>query len=119
MKILIVEDEILIQRSLKILLEKRNATVTTTGNGKEAIKLIHENEYDRIVCDLMLQDISGFDVIEESKIKYNLEQISNKFLIITAYSSDQVIQRAQSYKCNLINKPFNDINTALESILDI
>ena len=66
-KFLIIEDEILIQQSLKKLLERRGFEVDVSASGKSAIELILINNYDRIICDLMLQDISGFDVIEESK----------------------------------------------------
>jgi DNA-binding response OmpR family regulator len=63
--ILIIEDEILIQQSLKKLFERKGFKVDTSASGKLAIDLILNNDYDRIICDLMLQDISGFDVIED------------------------------------------------------
>jgi DNA-binding response OmpR family regulator len=66
-KILVIEDEILIQQSLKKLLERRGFSVDVSASGKQAINMILNGHYDRSVCDLMLQDISGFDVIEESK----------------------------------------------------
>lgn len=119
MKILIIEDEILIQQSLKKLLEQKGALVNCTANGKNAIQEILSHNYDRIVCDLMLQDISGFDVIEESKKKYTLDEIEKKFIIITAYCSEQVIVKAQKYKCKVINKPFKNMNDALNTILTL
>jgi CheY-like chemotaxis protein len=117
MKILIIEDEILIQKSLTKLLEKKGATVTATASGNEAIEYIKENDYDKIICDLMLTDISGFDVIEESKKKLTAEQISTKFVIMTAYSSDQVHEQAQKYKCSFLTKPFENLAQALEIFL--
>jgi CheY-like chemotaxis protein len=119
LKVLIIEDEILIQKSLTILLSKRGASVDATASGVEAIKLIKNNQYDRIVCDLMLQDITGFDVIEESKSTFDIDQIGKKFIIITAYSSEQVIENAKKYKCDILNKPFTNMNEALDKILDI
>lgn len=117
MKILVIEDEILIQQSLKIMLQKRGAEVMCASQGSEAIDLIRNNDFDRIVCDLMLQDITGFDIIEDSKSKYSAQEISNKFVIITAYSSDQVLTKAKSYNCIVLNKPFDDMNTALDIML--
>ena len=113
MKILVVEDEILIQKSLQIFLQKRGDSVDVSSSGKKAIEMIKESNYDRIVCDLMLQDITGFDVIEESKSKYTLEQISDLFVIITAYSSEQVLEKARSYNCMVLNKPFESMDHAL------
>src|SRR5690606_30117765 len=97
--ILIIEDEILIQQSLKKLFERKGFKVDTSASGKLAIDLILNNDYDRIICDLMLQDISGFDVIEESKKKFSSDEISKKFVIMTAYNSPQVLTRANSYQC--------------------
>jgi CheY-like chemotaxis protein len=112
--ILIIEDEILIQQSLKKLLERKGAKVDVSASGKMAIDLILGNNYDRIICDLMLQDISGFDVIEESKKRYSTEDIGKKFVIMTAYNSPQVLSRANSYQCKLLNKPFDNLDEALK-----
>ncbi|PIP92889.1 MAG: hypothetical protein COW00_06215 [Bdellovibrio sp. CG12_big_fil_rev_8_21_14_0_65_39_13] len=116
MNVLIVEDEILILRSLKRFFERLGHTVSTALSGQEAIQLIHNNDFDRILCDLMLQDTTGFDVIEESKTKYTQGQIKNKFVIMTAYSSQQVLENAQKYGCRVISKPFEDIVQTINSI---
>ena len=117
MNILIIEDELLIQKSLKKLLEKEGATVTAVSQGTNAIQLIHKYDFDRIICDLMLQDITGFDIIEESKRKYTLTEISKIFIIITAYSSEQVLEKAAQYKCKILNKPFKDLKKAIDVFL--
>ena len=117
-RILLIEGEPLIQRSLKKLLEKRGAEVTIASNGKAALDLILSTSFDRIICDLMLQDISGFDVIEDAKKKYSLSEISKIFIIITAYSSPQVLDKAQNYGCTVLSKPFTDIEQALETFMN-
>ncbi len=117
MDILIIEDEILIQQSLKKFLEKFECNVTTTASGYDAIELIQSNSFDRIVCDLMLQDITGFDIIEESKSKYSLDEISKLFVIITAYPSNQVLRKAKEYDCILLNKPFKNIIEDIKTII--
>ncbi len=116
--ILIIEDEILIQQSLKKLFERRGLKVDVSASGKLAIDLILKNNYDRIICDLMLQDISGFDVIEESKKKFTPDEISKKFVIMTAYNSPQVLTRANAYHCKLLNKPFDDLETAMKMMTE-
>ena len=110
----IIEDEVLIQQSLKKLFERKGFKVDVSASGKVAIDMILSGNYDRIICDLMLQDISGFDVIEESKKKYSAEEISKKFVIMTAYNSPQVLSRANSYNCRLLNKPFDDLEHAMK-----
>ncbi|OFZ27169.1 MAG: hypothetical protein A2381_10970 [Bdellovibrionales bacterium RIFOXYB1_FULL_37_110] len=118
MNILLVEDELLLQKSLKKLLEKKGATVKVTTSGREAINLLLNENFNRIVCDLMLQDISGFNVIEEAKKKYTLLEISNLFIIMTAYSSKQVLDKADTYGCKVISKPFEDINHTLSLFIE-
>jgi CheY-like chemotaxis protein len=117
MNILIIEDEPLIRKSLSKLLKARGANVTEESSGKKALMHIRDNEYDRIVCDLMLTDITGFDIIEGSKAYYPIDLISTIFIIITAYSSEQVLERAQSYRCKLIQKPFNDLKEVINTIM--
>jgi CheY-like chemotaxis protein len=116
-RILLIEDEPLIQKSLKRLLEKRGAEVVVESLGREAIELILNQKFDRIICDLMLQDISGFDVIEEAKGRFTIAEISKLFIIITAYSSPHVIEKATQYGCLLISKPFENIDDVLTIFL--
>ena len=116
--LLIIEDEILILTSLKKLLERKGFRVDTSPSGKAAIDMIFANNYDKIICDLMLQDISGFDVIEESRKKYSANEISQKFVIMTAYNSPQVLSKANSYQCRLLNKPFNDLDEAMQQMIE-
>lgn len=116
-KILLVEDEPLIQRTLKMLLERKGASVDPTSTGTAAIQLLNTNNYDIIVCDLMLQDITGFDIIEESKKVFSNDEISKKFVIITAYSSPQILEKAKMYNCRIYSKPFADVNKVIDSIL--
>lgn len=117
MKILLIEDEILIQKSLQKLLMKKGAEVDVASQGREAIEKIKAYNYNRVVCDLMLKDITGFDVIEESKSKYSSEEISKLFVIITAYSSQQVLEKAYKYNCLVLNKPFEDISNAINIMM--
>ena len=117
--ILLIEDEILIQKSLTILLEKRGANVTTCSNGRDGIEKINSYHFNRVICDLMLNDITGFEILEESKNKYSPQEISQLFVIITAYSSKQIIDNAARYNCPILSKPFEDINMALDLFLNI
>lgn len=114
MKILLIEDEPLIQKSIKKLLELRGTTVTAVASGTEAVDLIKKETFDRIICDLMLNDITGFEVIEEAVNVYGRDKIPSLFIIITAYSSPQTIDTAKQYGCKILSKPFEDINIAID-----
>ena len=118
MHILIIEDEPLIRRSLKKLIEKRGVSVETESLGKAALEKIAKIKFDRIICDLMLTDITGFDIIEGSKAFMTPAEIEERFIIITAYSSQQVLERAKKYNCRFLQKPFPNINEAIDKMLE-
>ena len=63
----------------------------------------------------MLRDSIGAleKQIEESKKKYSVEEIGQKFVIMTAYNSPQVLSKASSYNCKLLNKPFDNLEEAI------
>lgn len=116
MKILIIEDEVLIQKSLIRLLAKRNLMAEGVVSAREAIDKILHHDYDKILCDLMLQDLSGFDVIEAAKRKYSAKEISSLFIIMTAYSSPQILDKAHEYGCIILQKPFEEVNKVIDII---
>lgn len=115
-KILIIEDEILIQQSLKILIEARGFNVEVCSSGTHAIECILKNDYFKIICDLMLQDITGFDILEESLKRYTREEIETKFIIMTAYNLPYILDKANKYNCTFIKKPFDNIQEIVDQM---
>jgi len=62
-KILTVDDEIGILKLLDITLRKESFTnIDTASTGKDTLQLIKDNHYDIILLDIMLPDISGFEL---------------------------------------------------------
>lgn len=62
-KILIIEDDPVTRKILTNLLKPTNAIIEQVTNGLEAIKLIKENDYNCIVLDLGLPDITGNELL--------------------------------------------------------
>ena len=60
--ILLVDDEQLITDSLSYSMKREGFDVATAADGISAIKSVEELKPDLIVLDLMLPDISGFEV---------------------------------------------------------
>ncbi len=63
MHILLVEDDASASRSIQTILKSDGSAVHVTDLGEEAISLARHGEYDIIVLDLTLPDMSGFDVL--------------------------------------------------------
>ncbi|MBF4482291.1 MAG: response regulator transcription factor [Dehalococcoides mccartyi] len=64
-KILIADDENKIAEILKAYLEREGFKVSVTYTGKEALAKFREENPDLIILDLMLPEISGWDVCRE------------------------------------------------------
>ena len=69
-KILLVDDEVLITDSLTYSLEREGYTVKSAIDGAQAIKSFEEFQPDLIVLDLILPDMSGFDVCRRLRANY-------------------------------------------------
>lgn len=65
-KVLIVEDDHSILMGLKFCLEQEGFIIKTAETGKEALVKLQE-DYDLILLDLNLPDMSGFDILEQVK----------------------------------------------------
>jgi CheY-like chemotaxis protein len=78
-KLLIVEDDQTMCNNMVELIGNSDVLITTTAKGKEAIQLLSRDEFDCMVLDLGLADISGFDLIEKI---HKHEKISEMPIII-------------------------------------
>ncbi|HEX7356641.1 MAG TPA: response regulator transcription factor [Ignavibacteriaceae bacterium] len=69
-KILLVEDEENLARGLEYNLSEEGYIVTLAKDGREAIKLFDENEFDLIVLDIMLPYFNGFEIAKHVRDKH-------------------------------------------------
>ena len=67
MRILIVDDEILIRNVIKEYLKIENYQYDEASNGNEAIDLVKTNKYDCILMDIMMPKLDGYSAIKEIK----------------------------------------------------
>ena len=63
--ILIIEDNDVYRSSLKSMLEHKDVTITEAINGSEGIQLINEREFDCVILDMGLPDMTGSDVLKQ------------------------------------------------------
>lgn len=61
--ILIVEDEQKLSRVLQLELEYENYRTEVADNGKDALRLIEDKEWDLVLLDIMLPELSGVEVL--------------------------------------------------------
>lgn len=61
--ILVVEDEQKLSRVLQLELDYENYKTEIADNGKEALRLMEEKEWDLVLLDIMLPELSGLEVL--------------------------------------------------------
>lgn len=65
--ILVVEDDSFFRVFFSDLLQEEGHTVDTASSGLEALSMLNNREYHVVITDLILQDISGLDVLSRTK----------------------------------------------------
>jgi len=66
-KILIVDDEDVIRRTLRIHLDKLGYEVREAADGEQAIEELAKGDFDLLICDVLMPKKDGWEVIKEAK----------------------------------------------------
>ena len=66
-KILIVEDDAFFREIFSDILREDGYHVDTASSGNEALEMLEKNNYQLVVTDMVLQDISGLDILSRAK----------------------------------------------------
>ncbi|MDD2199181.1 MAG: response regulator, partial [Bacteroidales bacterium] len=67
-KILVVDDERSVRDSIKDVLEYEKHEVLLAENGKEAIDMIKDHNFDLMFCDIKMPKMDGNEVLERVRI---------------------------------------------------
>lgn len=115
MRVLIVDDELLMIKGLKYSLEQDNYDVDFTADSNEALKKISITEYDIIILDLILPNTDGLLVCQK------IREISHvPILILTSNNEDMNKILGLEYGADdYMTKPFNilELKARLKAIL--
>lgn len=101
--ILIVEDEINISNIEKGYLEKEGYNIDQAFDGKEAMDYINSKEYDLIILDLMLPKISGEEIMQYVRTKFDTPVI----MVTAKVEENDIIEGLQFGADDYITKPFS------------
>jgi DNA-binding response OmpR family regulator len=103
-KVLVIEDEKEMARGLKDLLEFEGYDVTIAGTGKEGFQFLGRNAPDCIILDLMLPDMSGYEICEQIRRK----KLNTPILMLTAKA--QEYDKVRGFRVgadDYLTKPFS------------
>jgi len=62
-RILVVDDEPGMRKTIAIMLRRESYQVTETGSGANAVGRIKEEAYDLVITDLMMEPLNGLDLL--------------------------------------------------------
>lgn len=102
-KVLIVEDEAKIREIVKIYLERDGFVVYEAGTGREGLEVFQDVEPDLVILDLMLPELSGEEVCQTIRSKWE-----TPIIMLTAKTSEgDRIRGLQSGADDYVTKPFS------------
>lgn len=103
--ILIVDDELSMRELLEYMLKKEGYRVSTAANGKIALNMLAKQNYDLLLCDIRLGDLTGIDVLKGAKKK----DPHTVVIMISAYISTEIAVEAMNEGAyDYVPKPFNN-----------
>jgi DNA-binding NtrC family response regulator len=103
-KILIIDDEKSILDLLSVVFNKEGYTVETSLSAKTALELIDKDDFDLILTDIKLPQMSGMKILKYVKEK----QPTMPVVMITAYGTiKQAVEALKMGAMDYVVKPFN------------
>jgi CheY-like chemotaxis protein len=104
-KILIVDDEEVIRKFIKIHLVKLGYEVTEAADGVQALEQLGKDDFDLLICDILMPKKDGWEVIRE--MKSNPKTKSIPVIVLTAKNEDSDMFKGYNLGANYyMTKPF-------------
>ncbi|MDP4158131.1 MAG: response regulator [Bacillota bacterium] len=114
-KILLAEDEEILRMLIIDTFEEKDYQVDEAENGRAALELFQQNQYDLIILDYMMPVLTGLEFIE----KINKDKQNTKILMLSAKSQqveqEKVLKAGADY---FMSKPFSP-SQLLEKVEEI
>jgi CheY-like chemotaxis protein len=106
-RVLVVDDDYDLAQLLREVLTYDNCEVEIATNGMEAMDRLRTDEYDAVICDLMMPRVDGEVLYHDVVHQYPF--LANRFIFVTGQASRKAgfsdfVERTGNY---LIEKPFD------------
>ena len=89
-RVLIVDDNVSLCRTMALVLTRRGCTVSTAADGPEAIEQVRNSHFDMIFMDIRLPTLSGVDTYRRVKSL----RPETPVVMMTAYAVEDLVQQA-------------------------
>jgi two-component system, OmpR family, alkaline phosphatase synthesis response regulator PhoP len=104
MRILLVEDEESLRKIIALNLEIEGYEVVWTDDGRKALELADQQHFDLLILDIMLPNLSGYDICENVRLQNS--QVGIIFISAKDTSADR-IQGLRLGADDYLTKPFS------------
>jgi two-component system response regulator AtoC len=102
--ILLVDDEEPIREAMLLLLKAADYRITACASGQEALQILAGEQFDIVITDLFLPDITGIDILTKAKALFPTLEV----ILITGHASAETAVRAMKEGAfDYITKPLN------------
>jgi CheY-like chemotaxis protein len=85
-KILVVDDEEVIRKFLRIQLAKWGYAVKEAEDGEQALEKLGKDDFDLLICDILMPNKNGWEVLREVKLNPRMKDIP--VIVLTAKNED-------------------------------
>ncbi len=112
MKVLVVDDEAGVRRTLSMILEDEGYQVSAAADGKEGLERALKEDFDIVLCDIRMPRVNGLEFLDQ----YRKSKGRALVIAITAYgSNDLAVEAMKKGAYDYLPKPF----TADEVVLTL
>ena len=116
-RILVVDDEIRMCESVRILLGERNYRIETCPSARDAVAWLESNRCDLMLLDLMMPEMDGFDLLDFVKDRYPDVTV----IMMTGHASiESAVEALKRGAYDYLGKPFehDELVRRVENALD-
>ncbi len=104
-KVLIVDDEEVIRKILRIHLAKLGYEVTEAADGEQAIEELGKDDFDLLICDILMPKKDGWEVVKE--VKSNSRTKHLPVIVLKAKNEEADMVKGYNLGANYyMTKPF-------------
>ncbi len=104
-RILIVDDEEVIRKFVKIQLTKLGFDVVEATDGEEAIQRLMDDRFDLLICDIMMPKKDGWEVLKAARSNPPTKELP--IIVLTAKNEDSDMFKGYELGANYyMTKPF-------------
>jgi two-component system response regulator PilR (NtrC family) len=104
-RILVVDDELSMREFLELMLKREGYKISCAENGRKGVSMIKRSNFDLVLSDIRLGDITGLDVLRAAK-KKNPKTV---VILISAYSTTETAVEAMNEGAyDYVPKPFDN-----------